>query len=658
MHARSFVLGDIDRSLRLHFAAGVYLLLALCVLPPWYPSMPSSNLDPSWAAVLSYAFEKQWQFGKDIVFTLGPYSFIYTKLFSPQTYGITLSFWLVATIVVILTVAHFSARLRSVEKWTVLGVLLISLFVTGDTALPFISLLMLCAALAAESRVGRVLVFVLLVLSALVGLVKFSYAIVGFTMVLLLDMYSLQQRRTPFYTLLYVSLSVLFFALAGQSSRNFWEYIRTSLWMASGFTEAMEVTGPIAELLLFGACAVSIGAYIVYRRYQQKNWGVDGPRGLVMILGISMFVFMAFKAGFVRHDGHSLIAWSSLGAASAIYSVFVLPESGSRGGRNAVLGACALLAMFTVARYLLLQPPSLMAPVTAMSEWLKGSRGATLQSAYAAAWADVRAQDPLPRLTGTVDLYPRNQSTVMAHGLDYLPRPVFQSYAVYSRPLVELNRRHLHSERAAENVLFDVETLDHRVAALHEGSLWPDMLSRYHGAGITRGYVLLKKRSEPITVEAIPVSQVTTTWLERVDVPTSALPVWVSITLHKTVIGTLLNVLYKPPLVDLSVTFDDGTKEDFRLVPELGSAGFVLVPFIRSKEEFHDFMTDWQRNGRGTHRVSAIAVAGETGVRWAYRADIKVEFARLCVKYRAPASRIHSERNASIGDSCEALRAG
>jgi hypothetical protein len=75
------------------------LSIVLCtgtvlVLPPWIPAMPDIGIDPSWAAVLNHAFTHHWQFGKDLVFTFGPFGFLYAKTFDPATYGWMLSAWI------------------------------------------------------------------------------------------------------------------------------------------------------------------------------------------------------------------------------------------------------------------------------------------------------------------------------------------------------------------------------------------------------------------------------------------------------------------------------------------------------------------------------------------------------------------------------------
>jgi hypothetical protein len=45
--------------------------------------MPGTSLDPSWGMGMIQALVQGAQFGQDLVFTFGPYSFLYTKAYHP-----------------------------------------------------------------------------------------------------------------------------------------------------------------------------------------------------------------------------------------------------------------------------------------------------------------------------------------------------------------------------------------------------------------------------------------------------------------------------------------------------------------------------------------------------------------------------------------------
>lgn len=67
---------------------GFNALMLAVLLPlfiPFTPIMPGLTIDASWALALNQAVSQGLAFGRDIVFTLGPYSAIYTKAYHPDT---------------------------------------------------------------------------------------------------------------------------------------------------------------------------------------------------------------------------------------------------------------------------------------------------------------------------------------------------------------------------------------------------------------------------------------------------------------------------------------------------------------------------------------------------------------------------------------------
>ena len=58
---------------------------SLALLVPFKPNMPELGLDPSWRMAMSVALAQSMKIGREIVFTVGPYSQIYTRYYHPQT---------------------------------------------------------------------------------------------------------------------------------------------------------------------------------------------------------------------------------------------------------------------------------------------------------------------------------------------------------------------------------------------------------------------------------------------------------------------------------------------------------------------------------------------------------------------------------------------
>lgn len=63
----------------------ILLIIIICTFVPFSPKMPAPGIDPSWALGLNQAVAQGLAFGKEIIFTLGPYSSLYTKTYHPAT---------------------------------------------------------------------------------------------------------------------------------------------------------------------------------------------------------------------------------------------------------------------------------------------------------------------------------------------------------------------------------------------------------------------------------------------------------------------------------------------------------------------------------------------------------------------------------------------
>ena len=63
----------------------ILMLVVLVAFVPLAPKLPAASLDASWALGLNQALAQGLSFGKDLIFTLGPYSSVYTKAYHPAT---------------------------------------------------------------------------------------------------------------------------------------------------------------------------------------------------------------------------------------------------------------------------------------------------------------------------------------------------------------------------------------------------------------------------------------------------------------------------------------------------------------------------------------------------------------------------------------------
>lgn len=254
-----------------------------------------------------------------------------------------------------------------------------------------------------------------------------------------------------------------------------------------------------------------------------------------------------------------------------------------------------------------------------------------LRSDYEKNLAQERKGRLLPPIKGNADLYSYDQAILFAHALPYQPRPVMQSYSAYTPELAARNAAHLRTARAASNILFAIQPIDDRFPSLDDGRSWPELLTLYDikGASDDRGtYLLLSRSSVPREYRLTPLRNTSARFGEPVTVPAATNgPVWVEIEIKKSVAGTLVSSLYKPPVLMLTVSLPDHSQRRFRLVPGMAAGGFLLSPLVADNRSFAALASAGRRDLAGLAVVSmTISADTGSGSTRCYRSPMPVRF--------------------------------
>jgi hypothetical protein len=234
-----------------------------------------------------------------------------------------------------------------------------------------------------------------------------------------------------------------------------------------------------------------------------------------------------------------------------------------------------------------------------------------LESAFASAKLKIRNRTPMPKVSGSSDVYPTEMSILLANDMNWSPRPIPQSYSAYLPVLDDLNAKHLEGSSAPHNVFLSVDPIDDRIPTMEDAHSWPILLTRYHiqkdmgdRLWLVRGedgsYSL---GNETNVASALNVDQ-------PIPVPIDG-PVWLSVDIRKTGIGKLLSAAYKLPPVTMELKLSDGTTAYRRIVPEMAAGGFILSPYIATTQ---DFVAAQKGGGR---RVFAVRILCPSHHGWA-----------------------------------------
>lgn len=607
------------------------LITLLFIFVPFVPSMPTdlNPLDPSWVFGMNVAASQHWIFGSDLLFTYGPYASIFTRTYHPFTDPLALYGSLY------LAVAYTAALLFITRKSTAL-LLLVNIAAFSffkqytDTLLSSYALIMgiYCYQLiylpirSKRNSYGILLLtFALFTPFGLYPLVKGSMYVLYFVIAILSSGVLLYFRK--WYLALSIPLAIissliLFWLIAGQPFTGLLGYFTSLGIIISGYSDAMSVTGNQSEILAY----LFSSFFLIFVLLRKKGVNIGA-----LYLGVvfALYLFISFKGGFVRHDGHAVYGVSALYFAAVMFFV-VFP---SYQTVIALLLAC-LSFIYIDSHYDNSLYLRRFAPISETYQWgIYGVKNRLSNSDqflvdYKKSVEVIKNEARFPVLSGTVDTYPFDQSKVISSGYDWVPRPVFQSYAAYNPQLAKINNAHLLSSKAPDNIVFRILTIDNRYPSLDDGLSWPTILSNYHLAGTQGEFIFLSKNQRENTQPTIcSLSGDTFEFGQSISVPDSKGLIFVEIDVKPTLLGRLMNILFKTSELHIKIFLEKGESKDYRIIPGMAKSGFILSPLVENTKDFETLIS--KQNLDRLSQVKTFTIAPVTQF-WEWNQKFSVEF--------------------------------
>lgn len=573
-----------------NFVFGIALLcISVTVFAPFPLRMPSEGLDPSWVFGMNQAVTQGLSFGKDIIFTFGPYASVYTKEYYPSIDNLmfigclylAFSYWICLILLA-----------RGVSWGWILSfcVALTSMIYSRDTLLfsfpLFVGLTsykIISSSVFAKSRYSAFYISLLFAPFGLLPLIKGSVFVLCVAVMVLCALFFAVNRRRSFVIVCLLSPFIsmlLFWMVSGQPIINLSDYFRRMIPIISGYTEAMATEGDFIEIALYlGASAFLLGSILLQKQISRFST-------IFLFCIYFIFLFLAFKAGFVRHDGHAIVsATSILIAAFSVPLVF----------HTAVTFPVIILSLISCG-YILSNHPARVLDLrfdkVFVSVWSGFSNKIRSNGWYDmkfdVAIKSLRAKADFPVLAGTTDIYSFNQSYLIASGNIWSPRPVLQSYSAYTPELVELNKQHLLGANAPDNIIFRVEPIDGRIPSMEDGASWPVLMTRYQPTQIVKDFLFLRRKNNSADVKMEPtvLASGQHSFGEKVSVPSFGQPIFINVEIKPTLLGRLTSTLFKPSQLQITLELENGERKQYRIIAGMAKSGFLLSPLVESTTEF------------------------------------------------------------------------
>jgi hypothetical protein len=621
-------------------AIASFLYAFFLFMPLRGPGLSYDPLNAGWELALSYCLVHGKQFGTDVVFNFGPLGCCYPRLYYPDTYLLTLTFWFLLTIGCVFSLLRIADDLFQSKPlkyaWVIALISLIGLF--SDVTCFAISLLICYRYFLFRPEERRVSLdlYLLSILAGILALSKFTFFLAALWSFAFISLDQLLKRKSPNYFFSFLLTFVGGWLLSHQSLSNLLPFFRNSFSIARGYSEAMAVSQVSEYLGALPTTFIVAGIIYLIFRLIAKRETIHVLLGSASFAGLCVLIF---KAGFTRNETsteHVVIP----ALCFAFLSILLLPnifKIARKGFAStlaivvAVAATCIILPR-SYGTWIGIGPALIFGSALArsannFSETVASIQGQNPQNKeYLAYMAKLKNDHPIPPLSGSADIYPWDFASGLANNLELDPRPVFQGYQAYSFDLLELDAEHLRNDFGPKWIVFNVcSALDNRLPALDDSMSWLELLRHYDIEKQLPQDVVLKRRAVIRNLGLNTIGSMNAKLGEQIHLPDFGNKiVWSTIELKRTPIGALQALIYKtlPPNIKLQLA--DGTTKSYTAPRQMLSTGFVLSPGIFDTKDFvHLYETEQDPK----RKVTTISIEDGGHLPWdIFSKDFEIKF--------------------------------
>lgn len=598
------------------------------------PQFPTLELDASWRMALGKFLTEGRQFGTEIVFTYGPLGYAMGKTYWGGQWASLIGWHAVQAVVFTAIVFWHAYRLSGYSRVFFLTFFFLFGLSYQDAMHQSIMALAGMELIRRSSGPWRWSSAIFIVLLAILSLVKFTNLLFGFFLVLLAGGLEFWQRRQASALRLpglFLVLFLLGWMLCGQNISNLPAYFYSSWQISQGYQDAMGFACPPHQLYLGMTVAGLMVLYLLINFFTSP----DLIRAGALLLGAAAHLYLNWKHGFIRADGHQIGFYYAVLTIAVATPLLLEDTLRLRWLKRLLLSLAALLSVYSMENVL----PGLVRGALAAAQdkfnvHVAFARGQThTRELYEGRLEAERNAADLRKTKdkvgdATLDVLGFEQAVAIYNGFNYQPRPVFQGYSAYTPYLAKLNYDYFASERAPEFVLFKLQTLDGRLATMDDPLVLRLLTHRYSYLFSDQGYALWQRNPgpfDPAAFEPRPLRESVHRLGETIDLTDiNDQNIWVEIDYRFSLLGKLRRFLLRPPLVHLHITDDKGVESVHRLPQPIGRGGFMLSPVIND-------MLDFMRAAGGvpSRRAVSIRVTTAKADRFFVKRDLTVKLSSM-----------------------------
>lgn len=586
---------------------------------------PEFILDDSWQVILENAFEHNFQFGKDIIFTYGPLGFLGAEASLGHLIFYRITFALLLAGVTAWTITGFARRIPTPIRY----LFLLWFFFAGYNEEHGLLIMAYIALILADDLKKHTIESVFLIFFiAILSLIKFTFILAAAFTIIVCLAYKIAKRKITEAVLtgVWFCCSILIlWTLSNQEIGNIGPWLKGSFEIVNGYTDAMAImpdTKVIFISLLTGIFFIA-GFSLISIKSKSKSKG-----NLIFIMLVMFYLFLTWKHSFVRTDNHVFYFFNFFPSAFALLFIDNIWTDLKKNIRYSltglyivIIGLCitAISVQHSDILYLkFFKWPSRIS--NNLYRIVKGVTGDGEQVFYALdlnrKWEEKFNLSFAEKIIGKepVDVFNFKQWPAIAAGLNYSPRPVIHGYSAYTSYLQDLNLWFLRNKKNSY-ILLNMETIDHRFPTLDDATAIPYIFNNYLPVGKDENFLILKRIDGDNNYSLQLVHEQVLGFSEKLDLSLwNKMPIFLQVIVKPSIAERLQNILFQPFPLYIVTNSKNGVSR-YRFIPRMAERGFLLSPIIKTNNDLIDFMARGSQN-----RVESIYF--EADYNYWHRSDV------------------------------------
>jgi hypothetical protein len=227
-----------------------------------------------------------------------------------------------------------------------------------------------------------------------------------------------------------------------------------------------------------------------------------------------------------------------------------------------------------------------------------------------------------------VDFVQNDLCYVFFNRLNYNPRPIIQTYQANSAWLAHKNGQKYESETAPEFVFFKLEPFREQNPFWMDGEVNLALLNHYKltDTTIVKNDSLLlfqkrKEKSNPLIIKEL--SQNKYRFNQKIEIPKDSL-IQLKLEVQYSTLGKLCRLFFQPPYLYCEVTYEDGRKENFRVIDKILKGGILINRKVTTQKDLATFYTS-----KGTQNQQIVQIQFWAKYPWGFEPEMQGEFYKI-----------------------------